>query len=195
MDDMRHICIQFLFVPVNALKCESMSAQSAQLSMISFVKSTSSTKSQKSTGKKRNVSASNPASGCLKKPKRSYDKYRCVCLICANDKNIKDKSIAILARGGNHFIDRHHKRNHPKLAMDDVKNQIVTMDHISVPRDIRLLNSKLMKAVTIEKTSSSTQSAKSDLISGVAGEATSVTTADDPERMPLSGELLCTFFI
>ena len=65
-------------------------------------------------------------SGCHKKSKCSYDKYRCVCLICANyDKNIKDKSIAILARGGNHFIDRHHKRNHPKLAMDDVKTRLL----------------------------------------------------------------------
>ena len=172
-----------------------MSAQSAQLSMINFVKSTTSTESQDSTGDKRNISASNFASERHKKPKRSYDKYRCVYLICANDKNIKNKSIAILARGGNHLIDRHRKRNYPKLAMDDVKDQIVAMDHISVPRDIRQLTSKPMRAVTMDKTSNSTGSAKSALISGVAGETCSLTLAEDPERMPLSGELLCTFFM
>ena len=173
---------QLLFVKivtVDALKLEGMSAQSAQLSMNSFPKPTTLTESQETsekTGKKRSISTSISASECCtKKPKRNYDKYKCVCLICANDEKIKSKATAILARGGNHLIERHRKRNHPKLAIVEVKEQIVAMDHQSVPKDVRQLKSIHGKAVTNDKRSNTTQS---------------FTLVDDPESISIPGELL-----
>ena len=84
----------------------------------------------------------NKVTGTVKKvAKRSYNKYKHVCLICAKDKDLKNKTIAILSRGGNLIIERHIKRNHPKLDVDEVKARVVALDHASVPKDIRKLAS------------------------------------------------------
>ena len=53
------------------------------------------------------------------------------------DTNLKNKSIAILSRGGNHLIERHIKRNHPRIDIEEVRPQIVTMEHASAPKEIR----------------------------------------------------------
>ena len=75
-------------------------------------------------------------------PKRDYTKYRQVCLIWTKNVKLKDKSLSILSRGGSHQIKRHHERNHPSLSLSTVKLQVVPLDHISVPKDIRALVSK-----------------------------------------------------
>ena len=144
-----------------------------------------------------------------KKPKRNYDKYKCAYLICANDEKIKNKSTAILARGGNHLIERHRKRNHPKLTIVVVKEQIVGMDHQSVPKDIRQLKAIHGQAVTNNKTSNTTQSAlissvrdsnsrKSSIFKaptpGEPDETCSFTPVDDPESISIPGELLYICF-
>ena len=70
---------------------------------------------------------------------QDYTKYKHVCLICAKNENLKNKSI--ISRGGIH-IERHFKRNHPSIPLSSVKEQVVTLDHISVPKGIRDLVSK-----------------------------------------------------
>lgn len=109
------------------------SSNSGQLSMMAFLK--------KDTEKtQQNVKATAAAATiCVKK--RKYSKYKCVCLICATNKQLKNKSIAILSRGGSHFIERHRKRNHPKLVIEEMKEKIVPFEHALVPTEIRKLSS------------------------------------------------------
>lgn len=80
------------------------------------------------------------------KKKRDYgDKH--VCLACVNNKNLKQKSIAILCRGTLHQLKRHYERQHCKAGSNSKclytnKSQfkgIVPLDHSSVPNYIRAI--------------------------------------------------------
>ena len=81
------------------------------------------------------------------KKKRSYGAKH-VCLSCANNESLKNKSKSIICRGTFDQLKRHYERNHctpGSKCMYTNESQfknIVPMDHISVPHNIRALTTK-----------------------------------------------------
>ena len=74
-----------------------------------------------------------------KKQKRDYGKYKVVCLICAKSSKPKVIKSSILSRGGEYQIERHCKSIHPKIAKSEKSNNIVSLDHVLVPKSVREL--------------------------------------------------------
>lgn len=119
-------------------------ATGGQLSMMHFIKD--------------NEQLGKQVADTQKVQKRDYTKYKQVCLVCAKNSKLKDKSLSVISRGGPHQIKRHHSRNHPSLSLSDMKRQIVPLEHVSVPKGIRALVSKKSKSKKQENKSISSAS-------------------------------------
>ena len=81
--------------------------------------------------------------------KRDYSKDKHVCMLCANDDNLKDKKIAILCRGTVHQLRRHYGRRHAKkdtnyacFSKKQLKD-VFPIDHACVPNYLRTLSNQI----------------------------------------------------
>ena len=81
--------------------------------------------------------------------KRDYSKDKHVCMLCANNDNLKDKRIAILCRGTVHQLRRHHEQRHANKDTNYAcfsKKQfkdVYPIDHACVPSYLRTLSTQI----------------------------------------------------
>ncbi|CAB4040463.1 Hypothetical predicted protein [Paramuricea clavata] len=89
--------------------------------------------------------------------KRDYSKNKHVCMLCANDNNLKDKQIAILCRGSLHQLRRHYERRHANkdtnyayFSREKFKD-VLPINHVRVPSYLRTLSNQSSNKSSKEK--------------------------------------------
>lgn len=89
--------------------------------------------------------------------KRDYSKNKHVCMLCANENNLKDKQIAILCRGSLHQLRRHYECRHANkdtnyayFSREQFKD-VLPINHACVPSYLRTLSNQSSNKSSKEK--------------------------------------------
>lgn len=118
-----------------AIPAKKPAAESSSSSILSFFKKRDSNEA----GCKQTNALTKTKATEGRKHKRDYGKYKVVCLLCAKSSKPKVMKGSILARGGEYQIERHRKSNHSTITKNEMSSNIVSLDHVSVPKSVREL--------------------------------------------------------
>ena len=123
---------------------------------------------------------------------RDYSKNKKVCLLCAKSDVSKLRDRAILSRGGDYQINRHKTSCHLSIPLPEVSRNIVSINHISVPKSIRAKKSVVPDIQPVRKPDAevTTRDDKSLNSDNTEKNDNNETENDQIEKMATSDEIL-----